>query len=162
MKSQVDWDDFFMEIAYTVSQQSYAADKKVGCLIVKGDQILSYSYNGTPRGWNNNTNNPDGTTKKETIHAEMYAIAKVARSTVSLESATMYVTTAPCSECAKMIVVCGFARIVYGSDYKNCDGLDILKKAGLTVIKSTDSINVTIEHCELADYNWLKDHTGLT
>ena len=37
-----------MRIANLISQQSYAEDRKVGAIIVKDDNIISFSYNGKP------------------------------------------------------------------------------------------------------------------
>ena len=43
----------FMETAHTFSKLSHAQRKKVGCVIVKGNRIISIGYNGTPSGWDN-------------------------------------------------------------------------------------------------------------
>ncbi len=48
MKSQLDWDIFYLKVADLIAQQSYAEDRKVGALIVKDGNIISFSYNGTP------------------------------------------------------------------------------------------------------------------
>ena len=86
MKSQTDWDNFYMKVCELIAQQSYAEDRKVGAIIVKDDNIISFSYNGTARGTDNDTqNNP-------VLHAEAQAIAKVARSNLSTQNTTLYCT----------------------------------------------------------------------
>ena len=55
----------------------------------------------------------EGKTKPYVLHAEANAITKVAKSGNSSEGATMYVTTAPCLECAKLIIQAGIRRLVF-------------------------------------------------
>jgi dCMP deaminase len=137
MKSQTDWDNFYMNICNLIAQQSYAEDRKVGAIIVKGDNIISFSYNGTARGTNNDTQtNP-------VLHAEAQAIAKVARSNLSSEGATLYCTLSPCIECSKLIYASGIHRVVYKSPYKCTDGIRYLEQLGV-VINRTDVHNSLI------------------
>ena len=65
---------------------------------------------------------------------EANAITKIARSNNSSEDATMYVTTSPCIECAKLIIQAGIKRLVYGEKYRLEDGLNLLRKAGIEVV----------------------------
>jgi dCMP deaminase len=137
MKTQTDWDNFYMNICNLIAQQSYAEDRKVGAIIVKGDNIISFSYNGTARGTNNDTQtNP-------VLHAEAQAIAKVARSNLSSEGATLYCTLSPCIECSKLIYASGIHRVVYKSPYKCTDGIRYLEQLGV-VINRTDVHNSLI------------------
>ena len=46
-------DKIYMQIAYQVAKLSYAERRKVGCVIVKDEQIVSFGYNGTPHGFDN-------------------------------------------------------------------------------------------------------------
>jgi deoxycytidylate deaminase len=66
-------------------------------------------------------------TKPEVLHAETNAIAKVARSTNSTDGADMFVTCAPCLECAKLIHQSGIKRVFYEHTYRNDDGLKFLE-----------------------------------
>ena len=142
MKSQIDWDNFYMNICNLIAQQSYAEDRKVGAIIVKNDNIISFSYNGTARGTNNDTqSNP-------VLHAEAHAIAKVARSNLSSEGATLYCTLSPCIDCSKLIYAAGISRVVYRDQYKCTAGLDFLKSVGI-VINRTDIHNILIPIDEL-------------
>lgn len=72
-------------------------------------------------------------TKPEVLHAEANAITKVAKSTNSADGSTLYVTLSPCLECAKLIIQSGIKRVVYVDVYRNTDGLELLKKAGIEV-----------------------------
>ncbi len=142
MKSQTDWDNFYMNICDLIAQQSYAEDRKVGAIIVKNDNIISFSYNGTARGTNNDTqSNP-------VLHAEAHAIAKVARSNLSSEGATLYCTLSPCLDCSKLIYAAGIHRVMYKQEYKCTKGIEYLQSLGI-VINRTDIHNVLFDPSEL-------------
>jgi dCMP deaminase len=73
------------------------------------------------------------------LHAEANAITKVAKSSNSSDGATMYVTSSPCIECAKLIIQSGIRRVVYAEQYRLDDGLKLLRAAGIeTVFVSID------------------------
>lgn len=147
MKTQTDWDNFYMNICNLIAQQSYAEDRKVGAVIVKNDNIISFSYNGTARGKNNDTQtNP-------VLHAEAHAIAKVARSNLSCEGASLYCTLSPCIDCSKLIYASGISRVVYRDEYKCTKGIEFLASVGI-VINHTDIHNSLIPIEQLR-------HTGL-
>jgi len=147
MKSQLDWDNFYLKVADLVAQQSYAADRKVGALIVKDGNIISFSYNGTPPSTDNDTQT------NTVLHAEAQAIAKVARSTNSTLNSTLYCTLSPCIDCAKLIYSVGIKRVVYKDNYKNDLGVKFLKSMLI-------NINSLPSNVEYADTNWLRK-TGL-
>jgi dCMP deaminase len=119
--------DTYMKIAKVFAEHSSAKRKKVGAVIVKDDRIISIGYNGMPSGWSNDCE-IDGVTKPEVLHAESNAIAKLARSTESGEGATLFVTCAPCLECAKLIYQSGIKEVFYDEDYRNNDGVYFLNK----------------------------------
>ena len=72
-------------------------------------------------------------TKPEVLHAEANAIAKVARSSESAEDAVLFVTHAPCIECAKLIYQSGIKQVFYRDNYRSNAGTDFLKQAGVVV-----------------------------
>ena len=96
--------------------------------------IISDGYNGTPAGFDNICETPDGVTYPYVLHAEANAITKVARSNNSSEGSTLYVSTSPCMECSKLIIQAGIKRVVFSDLYRITDGLDLLKKAGIEVV----------------------------
>ena len=76
-------------------------------------------------------------TKDEVLHAESNAIAKVSGSTESSEDATLFVTTAPCIHCAKMIFQSGIKNVFYRDSYRDSKGVDFLTKGGINVNQYT-------------------------
>jgi len=127
IKQQSNWDVMYMDICDVISKMSYATDKKVGAIIVKDDNIISFSYNGTARGTSNDTQ------KHTVLHAEATAIAKVAASNNSTKGSTLYCTLSPCIECGKLIYSSGITRVVYRDDYKSMEGIEYLRKVGVLV-----------------------------
>lgn len=127
--------DMYMKIAETVAAASYAQKLKVGAVAVKDNRILSIGYNGTPPGMSNvcerKVAKEDGTveleTVREVIHAEMNAIYKMARDGQSAQGATLFVTHAPCFECAKAILSVGIKNVFYKEDYRDIQGVYFLR-----------------------------------
>jgi dCMP deaminase len=117
------------------AENSYCERRKVGALLVKNKMIISDGYNGTPSGFENVCEDENGITKPYVLHAEANAITKVAKSTNNSENATLYVTTAPCIECAKLIIQSGISRVVFCTSYRVQDGIELLNKAQIEVIQ---------------------------
>ena len=122
-----------MKMAYEVSLNSYAINKKVGCILVKDNNIIAIGYNGTASGLSNECE-INGITTKEVMHAESNAIAKCASSSYSSKNAVMYCTLSPCIECSKLIVQAGISAVLFKERYRNTEGLDYLAKVGVEVI----------------------------
>jgi len=118
---------FYLSIAVAVSKASYCENYKVGAIIVKDDNIISFGYNGTPSGFTNNCE-IDGVTRKEVLHAESNAITKCAKSFYSSNDSTMFCTLSPCFDCAKLIVQSGIKTVYYIEKYRDDSGLELLKQ----------------------------------
>jgi len=131
---QMGFDKRYLEMALIWAENSYCIRRKVGALIVKGKMIISDDYNGTPAGFENVCEDENNITKPYVLHAEANAITKVAKSNNSSEDSTLYVTTSPCMECAKLIIQSGIKRVVYCNRYRVTDGLDLLKRAGIELV----------------------------
>jgi len=156
-------EDIYMEIAYSVAKLSYAERRKVGCVIVKDNQIVSFGYNGTPHGFENeceelvikdidNENHKEileskgylckgdscskVITKGEVLHAESNALSKIAKSTLSCDGATLYTTTSPCFECSKSIIQSGITKVYYNETYRDMSGIELLSKANIKVVRT--------------------------
>lgn len=127
-------DERYLRMARIWSENSYCKRRRVGALIVKNQMIISDGYNGTPSGFDNICESPDGVTFPFVLHAEANAITKVARSNNSSEGSTLYVTASPCMECSKLIIQAGIRRVVFSEMYRITDGLDLLKQAGVETI----------------------------
>lgn len=130
-----------MKVAETFAGLSSARRLQVGAIVVKDDRIISIGYNGMPSGWDNNCENevvvPPRVvlleTKKEVLHAETNAIAKLAKSTDSGDGATLFVTHSPCLDCAKLVYQSGINSVFYRNVYRNDEGIKFLEKAGVKV-----------------------------
>jgi dCMP deaminase len=138
MSKKNKYDKAYLRIAKEWSKLSYCKRKQVGAIIVRDRMIISDGYNGTPSGFENCCEEEDGLTKWYVLHAEANAILKVARSTQSCEGATLYITLSPCKDCSKLIHQSGIKRVVYHEEYKDCSGIDFLRKAGVEVDLITD------------------------
>ena len=133
-KKQHQFDGSYLDMASVWARNSYCKRRQVGALIVKDRMIISDGYNGTPAGFEN-VCEEDGVTKPYVLHAEANAITKVAKSGNSSDGATLYVTASPCLECAKLIIQSGIKRVVYSEEYRITDGIDLLRRAGVEVVK---------------------------
>ena len=127
-------DKRYLRMAGIWSENSYCQRRKVGALIVKDKMIISDGYNGTPSGFENICEDENGVTKPYVLHAEANAITKIARSNNNADGATLYVTDAPCIECAKLIIQAGIKRVVFAKQYHLHDGIDLLERANIQVI----------------------------
>jgi dCMP deaminase len=117
---------------------SHARRKKVGAIIATENNILSYGWNGTPSGDDNNCEieNEDGTltTKPEVLHAESNALMKLVSSGgVGAQGSTLYVTMSPCKECAKLIKQAKVKRVVFKEQYRDTGGIEFLRVRGVKV-----------------------------
>ncbi len=131
---QMKLDCRYMRMARIWAENSYCLRRKVGALLVKDKMIISDGYNGTPSGFENVCEDENDHTKPYVLHAEANAITKVARSNNSSEGATLYVTSSPCIECAKLIIQAGIRRVVFSEYYRDTDGIDLLNRAGIETL----------------------------
>lgn len=135
MDKQFQFDKSYLAMAGVWAENSYCQRRKVGALIVKDRMIISDGYNGTPCGFENVCEDENGFTKPYVLHAEANAITKVAKSNNSSDGATLYVTAAPCVECAKLIIQSGIRRVVYRDSYRITDGLELMERAGIEILQ---------------------------
>ena len=137
----------YMDVAERFAELSSARRLHVGAIVVKDDRIISIGYNGMPAGWDNDCeleiyeDNGDDEpitilkSKPEVLHAETNAIAKLAKSNESGMGATMFITHAPCLDCAKLIYQSGISSVLYRDTYRDTSGITFLEKSGITVIQ---------------------------
>ncbi len=74
-------------------------------------------------------------TRPEVLHAESNAIAKLAKSNDCGDGADIFITHAPCIECAKLIYQSGISCVYYGENYRDDSGIEFLKKSGVNIEK---------------------------
>lgn len=151
----------FSQICSVVAQRSTCLRSQVGALIVRDGRIVSMGYNGPVSGmpackeipprfqklldeynsyalakyeeYKRNINMCMGPGCTRSLHAETNAIAFAARAGVSVEGCTMYCSMSPCINCAKVIVNSGIKELKYLEEYRDTSGLELLRKAGITV-----------------------------
>ncbi len=133
-EKQLTLDRRYLRMAKIWAENSYCKRRQVGAILVKDKMIISDGYNGTPAGFENICEDENGLTFPYVLHAEANAITKVAKSNNSSEGATLYVTSSPCLECAKLIIQSGITRVVFCELYRLDDGIELLKRANIEVI----------------------------
>ena len=158
VSKQVRMDNLYMDLAERVSKESKARRLQVGAILVKDDNIISFGWNGMPSGMDNNCEDevwtpnegPWGdageyvlTTKKEVLHAESNCLMKLVAddSGTGSKDSTLYVTTAPCSDCAKLIKQAKIKRVVFKHHYRLQDGYELIKKMGIQIEQLEDTTN---------------------
>ena len=137
---------YFMRLAEKEAKKSTCWFRKTGCLVVKNGQVLLSAYNRVM---------PDeqfcqrtGCIRQElgalpgeklelcvAIHAEANLISQAAKKGIPLEGATMYLTTFPCSICAKAVAISGVRQLVFRGDYSNFEGINYLKRNRVKLIR---------------------------
>lgn len=129
---RLNWNEYFMNITVQVSLRSTCTRRKVGALIVKDNNIVSTGYNGAPKGLPNCSDCPDRCYRsKHNIpsgeklelcyaqHAEVNALMSSAKAGADLTGASIYVTTFPCSSCAKAIIQAGIKHVYFIDNYSH-------------------------------------------
>ena len=104
-------DEFFMQEALALAREAFdAGEVPVGCVIVRGDEIVG-------RGRNRREGD-----RNALAHAEIEAIADACRTLGGwrLWECTLYVTLEPCPMCAGAIVNARIPRVVYGASDVKC------------------------------------------
>lgn len=138
------WDEYFMEIANTVSKRATCDRGRSGCVVVRNRQILVTGYVGSPKGLPHcdevghqfrRVVHEDGTVSEHcvrTVHAEQNAICQAAKLGISLDGATLYCRMTPCRVCAMLIINCGIKRVVCEKKYHaGAESEEMFKIAGV-------------------------------
>jgi dCMP deaminase len=147
--SKPSFDDIYMELAENLAKRSHCVKAKVGAVLTKDTRIISLGYNGPPAG----THNCDIEWPKDgcprdskgscslALHAEQNAILYAAKSNVSIEGSTLYVTLSPCISCARVIYTIGIKKVYFLKSYAQYkgiptdEGVEFLKKFGVEVVQ---------------------------
>lgn len=143
------WDEYFMDITKRVATRSTCLRRAVGAILVHDKRIIASGYNGGPTGLahcldigclREKLGIPSGQQHElcRGIHAEQNAIIQAARYGVSIEGATLYCTTQPCTQCTKMLINAGIAEIVYAEGYPDDLARELLDESGIVVRRFED------------------------
>lgn len=138
------WDEYFMDITKRVATRSTCLRRAVGAILVHDKRIIASGYNGGPTGLahcldigclRERLGIPSGQQHElcRGIHAEQNAIIQAARYGVSIEGATLYCTTQPCTQCTKMLINAGITEIVYAEGYPDDLACELLDESGIVV-----------------------------
>jgi dCMP deaminase len=127
------YNTMYMDVAYRVRQMSHCTRLQVGAIIVKDDNIISFGWNGTPKGHCNNCEDDNNVTLPSVIHAERNTLNKLQNHPSLCEASTLFSTAAPCLSCAQLIVERGITHVAYGELYRTQDGLDYLVHQGIII-----------------------------
>ncbi len=140
------WDQYFMGVAFLVSQRATCLRRKVGAVLVKDKQILATGYNGAPMGLahcettgclREEMGVPSGQRHEicRGLHAEQNVLLQAARHGISAKNSSLYITNSPCVICAKMIINAGIKEIVISDTYPDHMAMDFLKQAKIVLRK---------------------------
>ena len=138
------WDEYWMKMAFDAKSRSTCLRRQVGAVIVRNNQILSMGYNGAPTKLEHcektgclrqELNIPSGQRAEicRAIHAEQNAIIQAAKHGVSIENASIYVTSSPCIICAKMLINAEINEIIYDEEYPDELANELLKETKIKV-----------------------------
>ncbi len=147
-KKRPSWDEYFLEAARLVAKRSTCLRRKVGAVLVKGKRILATGYNGAPSGIKHcevtgclreQLKVPSGERHElcRGLHAEQNVILQAALYGVSVEGSTLYITNAPCSICAKMVINAGIKEIIYSDSYPDKMAENFLREARIKIRKAS-------------------------
>jgi dCMP deaminase len=128
----------FMQIAAVVSQRASCRRRKVGAIITDDEllTVLAIGYNGNAKGLPN-TCDSDIPGECGCIHAEVNALIKAPYHQGFL---VLFSTTAPCPDCAKLILNSRVRKIYYMHEYRTLEGRLLLASEGLTIIQLSDTL----------------------
>ncbi|MBE6794182.1 MAG: cytidine deaminase [Ruminococcaceae bacterium] len=134
MLTRIDKENYYLDIAETVSERGTCLRRNFGAIIVNNDQIISTGYVGAPRGRKNcldlgycqreELNIPRGERYElcRSVHAEMNAIIHASRE--RMLGGTLYLVgkeqntgdyvenASACAMCKRAIINAGITRVV--------------------------------------------------
>jgi len=147
------WDEYFMEIANTVSKRATCDRGRSGCVIARDKQLLVSGYVGSPVGlphcdevghqFKKMIHEDDSITQHcvRTVHAEQNAICQAAKLGISLNGATLYCRMTPCRTCAMLIINCGIVRVICEKKYHaGIESEEMFKIAGVKLEYVSDEV----------------------
>lgn len=147
-EERISWDDYFMEMCDLVAKRSTCLRRQIGAVIVKDHQVLATGYNGAPTGTTHCSDLPGGCMREKlqiesgtrhelcrACHSEQSAITQAAKHGVSINGATLYCNTRPCSICARLIINSGIRKVYYRDYYPDEFSDELLKEAGVELVK---------------------------
>lgn len=114
MRDVPSWDDYFFGLAAQVATRSKDPRTNVGAVLVDADsRVIALGYNGfgdkvveTAERWASDQKD------RYVIHAEVNALLNAARVGGKTKNASLYVTLAPCPNCALNVIAAGVVAVI--------------------------------------------------
>ncbi|BAV58802.1 cytidine deaminase [Endomicrobiia bacterium] len=142
VRSRPSWDEYFMKLAWLVSERSTCVRHHVGAVIVRDKRILTTGYNGAATdmqdcislGCLRNTLNILSGQRHEicrAIHAEQNAIIQGGYHGINIKDSTLYCTHSPCVLCAKITVNAGIKRVIANIEYPDNTFKELFSVTGI-------------------------------
>ena len=125
---RVSKENYYLDIAQTVSARGTCLRRKFGAIIVKNDSIVSTGYAGAPRGRLNccdrgvclrdQLNIPRGERYElcRSVHAEANAIIAAPRETMLGADGAPIGGTTCCQMCKRLVINAGIERVIVRED----------------------------------------------
>ena len=132
--NRLSWKEVWMNVAELMSQRSHHPTFKVGAIVTTSDntQILSVGYNGNEAGGDNEPESCEPG-MSGLLHAEINCLLKLDYN--NPKEKIMWLTLSPCKMCAKAIINSGIKKVIYKEEYRDIEGLKILKNSGIIIEK---------------------------
>lgn len=126
-------DDTWSRVARVIAERGTCSRLRVGAVLTRDTRVIATGWNGAPAGMPHCSH--DGTEDRCLVstHAERNVIGFAARYGISTDGTTMYLTHAPCLDCASVLIAAGVVRVVFASLYRSDAGVEVLRRAGVTV-----------------------------
>lgn len=122
-----------MEAAKQQAKKSFSNKRKVGCVIIDNNEIISSGYNKVPECIPDKSCEINNVTHWYVIHAEEDAILNLINKNIMFNNPIMYITLSPCKNCSKLILQSGIKNIIYEEKYKENDSINLLKSANIDI-----------------------------
>jgi len=144
LSNRPSWSSIWMDMAKSIARRSYDETLKVGAIIVAEDnsQVLSVGYNGNYKGGPNRRES-DEPGQSFLIHAEENALIKCDYNFHKKKH--MYVTHSCCKMCSKLVINAGITRVIYGEEYRDTSGINLMRSVGIEVMSIEDAISTIID-----------------
>lgn len=137
MPTQLENDSTYLGVALLHAELSKAKRLKVGACLVLDTGVLIPGVNGLSKQLGNECEYlaEDGqlVTKQETIHAEIAVLLRAAKTGLSTQNSTLYLSHSPCFACSSAMIAAGVKEIVFAEEYRDTDPLTMLEDCGIIV-----------------------------
>lgn len=122
-----------MQVARVIAARATCSRLAVGAVLTRDGRVVATGYNGAPAGMPHCSHDGGEQRCLRAVHAERNVVGFAARHGVRTDGTTLYLTHAPCLDCATVLLAAGVVRVVYGETYRTLDGVDYLQGCGIDV-----------------------------